>query len=305
MTLENARNSLTQSFGRGKLMVRKYSPEILLGLGILGLVGAGVAAVIATRKLEPILEDHEDAIETLEAEAHNISVMSGKEGEAVLKLKSMVYVHTALELIKLYGPSVGIGAASIAAILASHGIMANRQVALIAAYNMVNETLKVYRARVREELGEETDKMIAHGFEESEEKDVDPETGKKVTRKVFNPNPKYRSIYATYFDDTSTAFNTQHILNLTFLEHQQNYANDRLKIEGILFLNDVLRSLGLPITKAGQICGWVYSKDEEGNETKIDFGMMCPENQSGRSLDRPCPAISLDFNVQGIILELI
>lgn len=305
MNLKDMQNTLTQSFGRGKLQVQKYSPEILLALGIIGGVAAAVMAVKATRKLDPILEDHEETLDVIASEEHNDSVMNGDANkDDFVRAKAMIYVHTSLELIKLYGPACGVGAAAIAAILASHGIMANRQVALIAAYNMVNETLKSYRERVREELGEEADNMISHGFVESEEKEVDPETGKKVVKKVFNPDSKYRSQYAVYFDDLSPAFKTDHLLNLAFLQHQENYANDLLTINGVVFLNEVYKALGLPITKAGQVVGWT-AKGKDGSLTRISFGMMCPENQSGRSLDRPCPAISLDFNVQGIIIDLI
>ncbi len=296
----NFSENITRSFGRGKLVLSKYSPEILLGVGIIGGVVAAVMAAKATRNLDQILEDKNVTM----AQINDLTPDDATQQE-IVKAKAMVFANTGLELAKLYGPSVGLGVLSVAAILASHGVMANRQVAVIAAYNVVSKTLEEYRHRVSDELGEEADKMFLHGVVESEEKELDEETGKKVTRKVFKVDDNYKSVYAVYFDNSSSQFRDDHLLNLAFVQHQQNYANDRLRIEGILFLNDVYRALGLPITKAGQVVGWKYTRDEEGNETQIDFGLMNLENRSGRSISRVNPAISLDFNVQGIVFDLI
>ena len=51
--LEKVSNTMT----RFKFEIKKHSPEILIGAGVVGDVGSCVLACIATTKVEKILED--------------------------------------------------------------------------------------------------------------------------------------------------------------------------------------------------------------------------------------------------------
>ena len=51
-------------------------------------------------------------------------------------------------------------------------------------------------------------------------------------------------------------------------------------------------------TKMGQIVGWVYDPDNPEYDNYVDFGIKETETADG-------PVISLDFNVQGNILDLM
>ena len=48
--------TIKQSAGRTKLKIEKNSPEILLGLGIVGFIGTVVLASKATLKAEDVVE---------------------------------------------------------------------------------------------------------------------------------------------------------------------------------------------------------------------------------------------------------
>lgn len=96
------------------------------------------------------------------------------------------------------------------------------------------------------------------------------------------------------FDDRSPGWTMNPEYNLIFLYQQQTYANDKLRVKGYVFLNEVYDMLGLPRTKLGQIYGWVYSADKPG----ISFGI----DKLGIYESR---AIKLNFNVHGNILDMI
>ena len=101
------------------------------------------------------------------------------------------------------------------------------------------------------------------------------------------------SVYARFFDKSSPVWSLSPELNLAFLKCQENFANDKLRIQGILFLNEVYDMLGLPRTKAGQVVGWVALPDTV--LTLISFNI--PETGSDVFL--------LDFNVDGVVVDCL
>ena len=91
-----------------------------------------------------------------------------------------------------------------------------------------------------------------------------------------------------------------------FLNSQQKYANDLLKAQGYLFLNDVYKALGLEPTKAGQIVGWVYNPDNPVGDNYVDFGIYDVSNERKRAFVNGYEEnILLDFNVDGNIWDLM
>lgn len=112
------------------------------------------------------------------------------------------------------------------------------------------------------------------------------------------------SPYARYFDEDSTAWTKNPECNKLFLLTQQNYANEKLKARGYLFLNEVYDMLGLPRTKAGQVIGWMYEEQYPIGDNYVDFGIF--DSKTNRSFVNGYEnSVLLDFNVDGNILDRI
>jgi hypothetical protein len=312
MNVNDIKNGLSRSFGRTGLKVQKHSPEILLGVGLIGMVVTVVMASKATLKIEQIVVKHYDKMDDIKEgeKANRPDVYSEQDA---MKDKAKLYVKTGFEIAKLYGPSIGVGVLSISAILASHGIMHNRQVALVAAYNILNEGFKSYRDRVAAELGAEVEKDYFLGLqEESHTETVKDEEGNKTKVKRTNKSSHKlaKSIYSRFFDESNPNYQKDRQLNKAFLISQQNYFNDVLVIRGHVFLNEVYEALGFPHTQEGSIVGWVLRNPkqmkEEGRDGYIDFGIFEIDNDPGREfVNLTNPTILLDFNVDGIVFNLI
>lgn len=303
-TLATVQSSLVRTINRSSMVVKKHSPEILLGLGLTGMVVSAVLAAKATLKAQAIVDDTKKTLAGIdESLADQSGAVSQKEHEQAVAL---TYVYSGLEFAKLYGPSVGIGVLSIASILSAHGIMKKREVGLIAGYNLIAESFAAYRKRVVDELGPEMDKNYRLGIYETEYTDkVAGEDGAitKQKKKQKKMKTKKTSGFAKFFDEYSTQWQKSAETNLYFLRLQQNHANDMLKSRGHVFLNEVYDMLGLPRTKEGSIYGWVM--DGEGT-TFIDFGIYNIDNPSGRAFVNGYEkAILLDFNITGIIWDQI
>jgi hypothetical protein len=103
------------------------------------------------------------------------------------------------------------------------------------------------------------------------------------------------SVYARVFDETNVNWERKPEYTLLFLKNVQNYANDFLQVRGHVFLNDVYDRLGFPRTSEGQVVGWLW----DGKDPKYVDIMIQGFQTNGNS------AITLDFNVQGIIYDKI
>ena len=220
----------------------------------------------------------------------------------------IVYTQTAVKLAKLYGPSVVIGAASIACIIGSHNILTKRNAALAAAYTAVDKTFKEYRNRVVDRFGKEVDKQLRYNIKakEFEETTVDENGNEKTETVTKDVAEIHSSDYAKFFDESCPGWTKDAEQNKYFLLCQQNYANEMLKAQGYLFLNDVYKLIGVPATRAGQIVGWVYDEKNPVGDNYVDFNIMDINSERARAFVNGYErSILLDFNVDGNILDLI
>lgn len=301
--------NLTRTFNRTGLKLKKHSPEILLAAGVVGVVTSGVMACKATLKVEEIVDDAKHKIDTIHEVSADPTMAEKYSEEDSKKDLAIVYTQTAVKFIKLYGPSVALAGVSIGCMIGSNRILNKRNVALAAAYATVDKGFKEYRGRVIERFGKELDKELKYGIKakEIEEVSVD-EKGKEVSTKstveVMDPNSY--SPYSIIFDDGNTGWDPDPELTKYFLIQQQNWANDRLKNKGHLFLNEVYDMLGAKRTKAGAQVGWVYDEKNPVGDNYVDFGIFDIYNPKSRDFVNGYEkVIVLDFNVDGVILDLI
>lgn len=303
-------NNVTRTFNRAGLKLKKYSPEIFVGVGIVGVVASAVMACKATTKIDDVLAEQKENIEKTKdyVEEHGYSEKYTEEDHK--KDLTIFYSRSAVDLVKLYAPSVILGTVSIAMIVNGHRILRKRNVALAAAYATVEKGFKEYRGRVIERFGEELDKELKYNIKAKEVEEVvkDEETGEeKIVKKTVNvADPNLYSDYARFFDDGCTGWTKDPEYNLMFLKDQQRYANDLLQSKGHLFLNEVYDMLGIPRTKAGQAVGWIYDEVHPVGDNFVDFGLTDIHNARVRDFVNGYErTILLDFNVDGSILDMI
>lgn len=135
------------------------------------------------------------------------------------------------------------------------------------------------------------------------------ETAKKIMsvldedKKVEKTDVNDISPYARWFDKDCQGYCNNSECNLMFLRAQQNYANNRLRNQGYLFLNDVYDMIGIPRTKAGQVVGWVYDERNPIGDNFVDFGIY--EDRNAAFINGYTDKVLLDFNVDGNILDAL
>lgn len=302
-------NGLTRNLNKVGFQLKKHSPEIFVVAGVVGAVASTILACKASTKLSGVLEESKEQIDEVNEYVEKNGFDEKYTEEDVKKDLTILYTQAAIKVVKLYAPALVLGLVSFTAILGGHNILHKRNFALAAAYTAIDKGFKDYRGRVVERFGEELDKELRFNVKEKEvEETVVNEDGTEttVTKTVNVAEMDDYSDYAKCFDESCSGWTKNSEYNLMFLRRQQDYANEKLKRTGYLFLNDVYEMLGLPRNKAGQIVGWIYDEKNPIGDNRVDFGIYDINKERNRDFVNGYErSIWLDFNVDGNILNLI
>lgn len=289
--------------------VKKYSPEILMGVGIAGVVASTVLACKATMKVDSVLTESKEQIEKIKTVMEDPKYTEEYTEEDAKKDLTIVYTQAGLKLAKMYVPSIVVGAASIGLLIGSHRVLKKRNIALAAAYTTIDNSFKDYRKRVTDRFGEEVERQIKNNIKVVDVAkttiDEDGNEVEQVEQVEVSALDGY-SEYSRFFDDGCTGWEKDAEYNLMFLRAQQQYANDLLRSRGHLFLNEVYDMLGIPRTKAGQAVGWIYDPENPVGDNYVDFGIYDINKEKSRDFVNGYErTILLDFNVDGNIWDLM
>lgn len=308
--LSKVSTSAARFAGKAEFTIKKNSPEILLGAGIVGFVGTVVLACRATCRADEVLEFHRRKIKDIE-DAKEIAD-ADPEGEMSYDIeiyrqdKAIRYLKTTGSLAKLYAPTVAVGALSLACILTSRNIMQKRYLGVVAAYNGLSAAFEEYRKRVRDEYGEGLDKHFRYGttydelpvYDENGKKTKEKEQVEKTETGMVMPNDDS----CRFFDSSNPNWDKNPTFSMMWLRGQQNILNDILHTRGHVFLNEVYDALGFPHTPQGAVLGWI---DGEGDNC-IDFGLYDQNKENVRRFVNGVDnVIMLEFNHDGVIWDKI
>ena len=306
-------NKMTRAFHKVGFKLKKHSPEILVVAGVIGTVTSAVMACKATLKVNDVIDETKETVETIhDCIGKGLKTADGEEytQEVANKDLTIVYIQTGWKFAKLYGPAVLLGVASIGCMVGSNQILRKRNIALGAAFTAMDKSFKEYRGRVIEKFGKDLDRELRFNTKAKQiEETVVDENGKEstVTKtvEIVDPNVTH-SIYSVVFCEGNTGWTKNAELNKVFLLQQQNYANDKLRLNGVLTLNEVYDMIGAPRTAYGQLAGWVYTEDSSVGDNFVDFGIFDINSEKKcdfiNGIER---SIILDFNCIGNILDYI
>lgn len=294
-------NKLKTVFTKTKLGFKKHSPEILIAGGVIGVVTSAVLACVATTKVGKHVKDAKEKIEVIHKKKESDTENNTKK-ELGREL-TCVYLKTGAKILGLYAPAIVLGGLSLTSIIASNRILKERAAALAAAYATVDKSFKDYRNRVIERFGSEVDKELRYDIRKDKVNEtVTDENGKdkKVKKDVLKTGYDGVSDFARIFDGTNPNYKLDDDCNKYFLRMVERYANDKLVAQGYLYLNEVYRELGYEETKAGQVVGWIYDRENNkrgDNYVSFRTTKLCTKDD-GEEVEY---GYLLDFNVDGDI----
>lgn len=238
--------------------VAKRSPQILIGVGIAGMVTATVLAVKATPKALALIE---------EAENQRI-----ENGEVVTD------EFTTIEKVKVawkpYIPAAVTGVLSIACLVGSNSVSTRRTAALATAYKISETALNEYKDAIVETVGEKKAEAIKDKVAEKRIKENPVDDSQVIITDKGN---------TLFYDTTSGRYFRSDIDKIKKVENKINYV---LRNENYTSLNTLYEMFGLAHTSIGNELGWSIDRD---GYLEIDPRAQIADNGE--------PCIVLDYNV--------
>ena len=233
-----------------RLTVIEHSPEILMGIGIAGMISTTVLAVRATPKALVLIEEKRDELEN--EVNHNVDNIPPME---VVKA-----------CWKCYIPAAVTGTVSIACLISANSINTRRNMALATAYALSETALKDYKEKVIETVGEKKEQAIRDAVAK-EKIERDPVKNKEI---IVTEKGNIRC-----YDVVSCRYFTSDIDKLKKIE---NELNRRMRDEMYISLNDFYYEIGLNPSKIGDDLGWNIDNgyiDLEFSSQLDDTGTPC------------------------------
>ena len=324
--LSNIGNSIKGGTAIVGAKIAKKSPELLLITGGITFFATVVVACRQTLKCEEILDRHERDLESI----NECLDMAAEDPEKVQytakdasKDRFLTYCHTGLGFARVYAPAILLGVVSISCFGCSFNIMRKRNLALTAAYATIDSAFNGYRKRVVEELGEDSDKYFRYGYKKLKNamvEKVDPETGetKEEKEKVIDTVPwdeeedgiKKRMLEDGIFvfsSDTSKRWGPDELHNEATIESVRRVAQVNYDCKGYMFLNEILRELGLDEVPYGQLVGWKKGVGDDQicfKVNKVYRKASQDPNRNPLRLTYEC-IYEIEFNTCGVMWDLI
>ena len=226
-------------------VLTKYSPGILTGIGITGMIGATFMAVKATPKALYLIEAKKEESE----------------------VEELTPVETIKTCWKCYIPATLTTVLSAVCLIGASTVSAKRNAALATAYSISEAALREYQEKVVEVVGEKKEKAVRDAVAK-DQIEKDPVTKSEVVIIDSNSNTLcYEPLSGRYFKSTIDKIKKAEI-KLDRQMIQEMYVS----------LNDFYWEIGLDGTDLGDKMGWNLSKgymDLSFSSQLADDGTPC------------------------------
>lgn len=238
-----------KAFGKTVLSgAKKHSPELLVCLGVAGFIGTVVMAVKATPKALEILETEEKI-----------------KGEPLTK-KEVVKATW-----KCYIPTLVTGGTAIACIFGGTRTSVKRNAALAAAYTASEQSMKLYREKVIETIGDKKEKLVR----DEVSKEMIAKNPPQNNQVIITPKGKtlcYEPLSDRYFEG-----------DIESIKRGIDRVNKILRDEMSANVNDYFYNIGLPANCLGDLTGWSVD----------DYPLEPHYSSQLTDDDRPCFVINM------------
>ena len=302
--LTNVGTAMTRTASKMLFKARKFAPELLIGAGAAAIITGTVMACKATKRAEEYINNAKDELDILKDNHEDHIISDNQYNREVRLLKAKTLGH----LVGTYAISGAVITTGLAMIFTSHGIMKKRNGAMLAAYNALEAAFQKYRERVKaDEDGLARDRKYMFGDDE-----YPRENDELAVNDIYEINKKGLSQaqasglgpYTFEFSKfSSTHWSPHDLSNLNTIRSAEDWANRQLRLYGHLFLNDVLKYLGIDEVPWGQLVGWLRGNQDGDNYVQL----LATEQQRNLEMDydgwkKP---IWLEMNCDGPIWDRI
>lgn len=221
--------------------VGKHSPDILMGVGIAGMITATVLAVKATPKALQLIEEEKER--------------TGKDELTVVdtvKVAWKPYISTAVTLVSSTGCLIG-----------ARNITSRRTAALATAYKISETALSEYKEKVVEVLGEKKNQEVKDRIAKDRIERNPVSKTKEIIITEKGNTLCYDSLSGRYFKS-----------DINTIKEAVNKVNKDMLCDMYVSLNAFYYELGLENIDLGNRLGW----NVNGKLLEIDFSSILSDD---------------------------
>ena len=240
--------------------ITKHSPEILMGIGIAGMVTTTVLAVKATPKALKMIEERKE------------NDFPDQE-----KLPPVELVKTCW---KCYLPATITGAASVACLIGSNSVSNKRTAVLAAAYQISETAFADYREKVVETIGEKKEQTVKDKISEKQIA-KNPVSGNEVIITKAGNTLCYDTLSGRYFKS-----------DIDKIKKAVNELNRRMTYDVYVSLNEFYDELDIDHTAIGDDLGW----NLDNGLIEISFGSQIADDGTPCIVLNYCIAPRYDYS---------
>ena len=243
--------NLSEIFGDLGRAARKHSPEILTGIGIVGMGTTVVLAVKATPKALILIEERK----------REIKLAALKDDEtAIVKVDKLTTLETIKTTWKCYIPAAVTGIVSTACLIGASSVSARRNAALAAAYALSETALNDYKNGVVKAFGEKKEQEVRDAIAKDKIEN-DPVTTKEIVITDKGETLCYESLSGRYFKSDRDQ-----------IERAVNRLNHQLLLDTYISLNEFYEAIGLDTNDMGDKMEWCVNPDtSDKGLIELDF----------------------------------
>lgn len=246
--------SIKTVFGKVVFNLKKHSPSILTGVGVVGLGATAYLAYKSRDKVEAVVQEIE------------------RKNDLEIPVNKMEVARDIAEAIYL---PVIVGTVSITSILAAHKIQNNRIKALAGALLVEQARNAYFEKKYRKQHGEEAYSKFVTPVEEVERVEIDEKGKEKVTKEQIKQESD-KSVGQWYID-SSEYVSDDHTYNMQYIQSMSDRLETILFQRGSLTLNEVLDNLGFERLRNGALLGWT-TRDSFSIDTHVS---KHPDEETG------------------------
>lgn len=235
----------------------KNGPTIMSVGGGMMAVGGAVMACNATLKVDGVLDRHKQKMARIEAAKE----LSDKNGDNELTEKDIkqakfeTYRDTAVDLVKLYAPAFAVGMSGVGLMQAAFVITERRRASAVAALTTLDQMYQNLSAKANDIAPElrltEGNPKLEAAEDGSEKLVLEPEAQTDPFFFIFDvDNQSFQNTYG----NKRAEFLTNERFILSTIENF-NYRLSGYTVDHV-WLNDILRALGMEESEFGQHYGW-------------------------------------------------
>lgn len=208
-----------------RLSLSKHSPEILIGMGVAGMITTTVLAVKATPKALMLIEERKEELD----------------------VDKLTPIETVKATWKCYIPAAATGAVAVACVIGSNSVNNKRNAALATAYKLSETAFAEYREKVMETIGDKKEKTIKDKISEDKIKE-NPVSKTEVIITGKGQTLFFEPLSSRYFYS-----------NIDLIKRAENKLNKEIitdPFDAGRTVNEFYEEIGLPTTATGDNLGW-------------------------------------------------